>query len=98
MSEADEQSSYEAVLDALRPGDIVSFNNSGGANATGTPELEVVAPGPDAFLQGSQHDYEVHDRPDGGLELWYGEKDSASAPDRHFDPIETIEVIAEGGK
>lgn len=87
--------SYRAVLAALNVGTVVSFNNSGGANAKGTRELKVESAGDAPYFEGSRYRYTVAEAPNGELELLHGEKDSPDAPGKVHDTIETIEVIAE---
>lgn len=85
---------YRAVLSAVKKGDVISFNNSGGANAEGTPELRAEAP-PNYFV-GGDYAYEVCENINGELEIWYGEKYTPHAPEHLYDTVETIEIIAEG--
>ena len=95
-STENEQSTYLAVLRSLNAGDVVSFNNSGGANAQDTPELKVELP--PTYFVAADMEYEVRENDDGELELWYRERDNIHAPDKLYDTIETIEIIAEGAR
>lgn len=94
--------SYTAVLRALEKGDIVTFNDSGGANATETPELvvdHVTGDGADPVVHLRSHTGEQ------GVVQWmvYGEEGDELAirhdPEetgayRFYDVVETIELIA----
>lgn len=86
------------VLEALERGDIVSFNNSGGATATGSPELTVTVPsndGPGVMFKNSAVLYTIREQTDGELVLYEGDIDSDTAPDHRYDVIETMEFVAE---
>lgn len=92
--------SYEPIFEALQPGHLVTFNDSGGANATATPELVVT------------HTTEFDGKPIVELESqlqgdeWtvgyeYDDEGITDTPiitrgddhDRH-DVVETVEIVA----
>lgn len=94
--------SYEKVLQALEPGDCVTFNDSGGALGKVPPELWVQEHTNSAFVElldeARGEWWRVKKNDDGELVLQYdrdSRKNDGYRDWRDYDTIETIELIAE---
>lgn len=95
--------SYMQVLSALDPSDVVTFNDSGGANASTSPELTVQNHTNSAIQEFKESNGELWrlKKKDNEIVLQYDREscDDGTGPRwRDFDIVETVEVIAESEK
>ncbi len=88
--------SYMKVFQALEPGDVVTFNDSGGANAPTSPELHVEEHTNTAIQKFKERDGTVYRliKEDGEYLL---EGDIFESGWKRYGVVETVELIAESG-
>jgi len=91
--------SYLTVFQALEPGDVVTFNDSGNANTTASPELYVGTQTNAAVIKlyNDRTVWRVVNKSEQGYLLQYDRNNEIADREdyRTFDVIETIELVGE---